>query len=82
MNQRVVCGNIGGWTRITSFDITRGDDCPTGWTKASHSNISFCRSPSVNSGCYPVLFFSKGISYQEACGMAKIMIVIMIWYWV
>jgi len=29
MEQRVVCGNIGGWTRITSVNITRGDECPT-----------------------------------------------------
>ena len=71
MEQRVVCGNIGGWTRIASVNITRGDECPTGWNKSSHDDISFCRSPSDNGGCYPVLFSSKGISYQKVCGMAR-----------
>ncbi|XP_065882741.1 uncharacterized protein [Dysidea avara] len=71
MEQRVVCGNIGGWTRIASVNITRGDQCPTGWTKSSQDGISFCRSPSDNAGCYPVLFSSKGISYRKVCGMAR-----------
>ena len=71
MEQRVVCGNIGGWTRIASVNIARGDQCPTGWTKSSQDGISFCRSPSDNAGCYPVLFSSKGISYQKVCGMAR-----------
>ena len=71
MEQRVVCGNIGGWTRIASVNITRGDECPTGWNKSSQDDISFCRSPSDNAGCYPILFSSKGISYQKVCGMAR-----------
>ena len=71
MEQRVVCGNIGGWTRIASVNITRGDDCPTGWNKSSQDGISFCRSPNNTAGCYPVLFSSKGISYQQVCGMAR-----------
>ena len=69
--QRVVCGNIGGWTRIASVNITRGDECPTGWNKSSQDDISFCRSPSDIAGCYPVLFSSKEISYQKICGMAR-----------
>ena len=71
MDQRSECGNIGGWTRIASVNITRGDDCPSGWRKASRDGISFCRSPSHNAGCYPVLFSSKGIDYQKVCGMAR-----------
>jgi len=71
MEQRAACGNIGGWTRIASVNITRGDECPTGWDKSSQDGISFCRSPSDNAGCYPVLFSSKGISYQKVCGMAR-----------
>ena len=30
-----------------------------------HDGISFYRSPSDDAGCYPVLFSSKGISYQK-----------------
>jgi len=72
MEQRVVCGNISGWTRIASINITRGDECPTGWNKSSQDGISFCRgSPSDNAGCYPVLFSSKGINCQKVCGMAR-----------
>ena len=71
MEQRVVCGNIGGWTRIANVNITRGDECPTGWNKSSHDDISFCRSPSDDAGCYPILFSSKGISYQKVCGLAR-----------
>ncbi|XP_065918610.1 uncharacterized protein [Dysidea avara] len=71
MEQRSECGNIGGWTRIASVNITRGDECPTGWNKSSHDGISFCRSPSDNGGCYRTLFSSKGISYQKVCGMAR-----------
>jgi len=44
MEQRVECGNIGGWTRIASVNIAGGDDCPTGWEKRSIKDISFCRS--------------------------------------
>ena len=68
MEQRVVCGNIGGWTRIASVNITGGDECPTG---RSQDGISFCRSLSDNAGCYPIIFSSKGISYQKVCGMAR-----------
>ena len=71
MEHRSECGNIGGWTRIASVNITRGDNCPSGWNKSSHDGISFCKSPSNNAGCYPVKFSSKGISYQKVCGMAR-----------
>jgi len=71
MEQQVVCGNISGWTRIASVNITRGDGCPTGWIKSSLNDISFCRTPSNNAGCYPALFSSKGISYQNVCGMTR-----------
>ncbi|XP_065893635.1 uncharacterized protein [Dysidea avara] len=71
MEQRLECNNIGGWTRIASVNITRGDECPTGWNKSSHDGISFCRSPSDSGGCYPVVFSSKEINYQKVCGMAR-----------
>ena len=71
MEQRVECGNIGGWTRIASVNISGGDDCPTGWGKRSIKSISFCRSLNDNSGCYPVLFPTKEITYQKVCGMAR-----------
>ena len=51
------CAGVGGeWRRIASIDISAGDECPTGWNKSPHSNISFCRSPSDNAGCYSTNF--------------------------
>ena len=35
------CGNIDEWTGIASVNITRGDECPTGWNKSSHDGVSF-----------------------------------------
>jgi len=72
MEQLVECDYIGGWTRIASVDITRGDECPTGWIIAQCDNTSFCRSQNDNAGCYSALFSSNGIlSYQRVCGMAR-----------
>ena len=71
MEKRVECGNIGGWTRIASVNIAKGNECPSGWIKSSQDGISFCRSPSDSPGCYSVLFSSKNISYQKVCGMAR-----------
>ena len=71
MYKRSECGNIGGWTRIASVNITRGDECPTGWNMSSQNGISFCRSPNDNGGCYHTLFSSKQINYQKVCGMAR-----------
>ena len=63
-------GVLGHWRRIASFDISAGDNCPAGWKKASHSDISFCRSLNDNSGCY-LTSFSSEISYNRVCGRVK-----------
>ena len=62
---------VGGeWRRIASFNISAGDECPTGWNKSSHSGVSFCRSPSDNAGCYSTTF-STEMSYTRVCGRAR-----------
>ena len=71
MEQRTKCGNIAGWTRIATVNITRGDECPTVWNKSSQDGISFSRSPSNDLGCYHIIFSSKGINFQKVCGMAR-----------
>jgi len=71
MKQRVVSGSIGGWTRMASVNISNGDECLTGWNKSSQDGNGFCRLSSDNARCYPIIFFSKGISYQKVCGMAR-----------
>ena len=38
------CAGVGeGWRRISNINISAGDDCPTGWTKATQSGFTFCR---------------------------------------
>ena len=65
------CAGVAGeWRRIASFDISAGDDCPTGWSKSSHSGVSFCRSPSDKGGCYSIIFSSK-MSYNRVCGRIR-----------
>ena len=66
------CAGVeGGWRRIASIDISAGDRCPTGWSKSSHSGVSFCRSPSNNTGCYSTIFSANKIRYTRVCGRAR-----------
>ena len=69
-------GHKGGWMRIADLDTSRGDNCPTGWTKittndAEQPSIDVCRSPSDDAGCYPTLFTVNGGSYHKICGKAR-----------
>ena len=66
------CAGVGGeWKRIAMFDISAGDDCPTGWSKSSQNGINFCRSPNDNSGCYSITFSTNKMSYKRVCGRAR-----------
>ena len=65
-----------GWMRIADLDTSRGDDCPSGWTKIAtndrgHPSIKVCRSPSNNAGCYSATFAVNGVSYRKICGKAR-----------
>jgi len=65
-------GMGGGWRRIVNIDISAGDDCPTGWIKATQSGISFCRLTSSSSqSCSSTIFSTNGRSYQRVCGRAR-----------
>ena len=69
-------GHKGGWMRIADFDTSRGDDCPSGWTKittndAGHPSIAVCRSSSNNAGCYSKVFTVNGTNYHKVCGKAR-----------
>ena len=35
------------------------------------NNVSFCRSPSDNTGCYSTTFSANGINYTRVCGRAR-----------
>ena len=67
------CAGVGGgWRRIVNINISAGNDCPTGWTKATQSGVSFCRVTSEsNQVCSSASFSTNGISYQRVCGRAR-----------
>ena len=58
--------------RIVNINISRGDDCPRGWHKGTHSSVSFCRINSNDSDtCTSANFSTNGKSYQRVCGRAR-----------
>ena len=61
-----------GWRRVININISAGDDCPTGWLKATRSGVTFCRVLSnSNRVCSSANFSTNGISYQRVCGRAR-----------
>ena len=69
------CGGVGGgWTRIAHYNITAGDDCPSGWTKDTQSGVSFCQPPGNDPAgylCYSTYFTTNGMNYTSVCGRAR-----------
>ena len=61
-------GHKGGWMRIADLNTSRGDDCPSGWTKIT-TPVTACIAPSNNAGCYSTNFFTLSIPYSKVCGM-------------
>ena len=51
-------GHKGSWMRIVNLDTSRGDSCPSGWSKITTPNdpanpaIDVCKSPNDNAGCH------------------------------
>ena len=70
-------GHKGGWMRIIDLDTSRGDDCPTGWSKfttsddPTHPSIDVCQSPTTGAGCFPTTFSVYNASYFKICGKAR-----------
>ena len=69
-------GHKGGWMRVADLDTSRGDDCPSGWTKITTNDvgqpsIDVCRSSSDDPGCYSTSFIVNGASYHRVCGKAR-----------
>jgi len=72
------CSGIkGGWMRIADLDTSRGDDCPTGWSKittsdnATYPSKDVCGSTRNKAGCYSARFSVNGSSYNKICGKAR-----------
>ena len=71
---RSSCAGVEGeWTRIASFNISAGDDCPYGWTNRddTQSGYSFCTGLTQGSRCSPSRFSANKISYKSVCGRAR-----------
>ena len=71
-----VCPGRGGkWTRIGYFNISAGDNCPSGWKKDTESGVSFCRPPGNDQApgysCYSTNFPTNGMAYTSVCGRAR-----------
>ena len=69
-------GHKGGWMRIADLDISRGDNCPSGWTKITTNDVGYppidvCRSSSDSTGCYATTFTVYGPNYHKVCGKAR-----------
>ena len=62
-------GHKGGWMRIADLDTSRGDDCPSGWTKIT-TPVAACTAPNNDPGCYSANFSTLSIPYSKVCGMA------------
>ena len=60
-----------GWHRIIKLDVSAGDNCPSGWTKAINSSYSFCQKSFDGRGCSSATFTTNRISYKKVCGKAR-----------
>ena len=63
-------GHKGGWMTIVKFDISKGDSCPSEWTKIitpGNSAKSVCRSGN-NTGLDSTIFSTYNITFNKICG--------------
>ena len=67
-------GHKGGWTTIVKLDTSKGDSCPSGWTRITTPGASpkvVCRAENDASGCYSVIFTTYNITFNKICGQFK-----------
>ena len=67
-------GHKGGWTTIVKLDISKGDSCPSEWTKITTPGDLpkvVCRSGNDASGCYSAIFTTHNITFNKVCGQVK-----------
>ena len=64
-------GHKGGWTTIVKLDTSKGDSCPSGWTRITTPGASpkvVCRAGNDASGCYSAIFTTYNITFNKICG--------------
>ena len=62
-------GHKGGWMRVADLDTSRGDDCPSGWTKIT-TPVAACIAANSDAGCHSAIFSTLNVPYSKVCGMA------------
>ena len=72
-------GHKGGWTKIVKFDTSKGDPCPSGWTKFTTIEQDpqnydpprvVCQS-GYDAGCYSTNFTTYDITFNKICGKVR-----------
>ena len=67
-------GHKGGWTTIVKLDTSKGDPCPSGWTKITAPGDSpkvVYRSGNDAGSCYSAIFYTYNIIFNKICGQVK-----------
>ena len=62
------------WIIIVKLDISKGDSCPSGWTRITTPGDLpkvVCRSGNDASGCYSAIFTTYNITFNKICGEVK-----------
>ena len=62
-------GHKGGWTTIVKLNISKGDSCPSGWTKITAPGPKVvCRSGGDQAGCDSTIFNTYNVIFNKICG--------------
>ena len=67
-------GHKGGWTTIVKIDTSKGDSCPSGWTRITTPGALpkvVCRTGNEASGCYSAIFTTYNVTFNKICGQVK-----------
>jgi len=62
------CGGEKGWMRVIDINVTKGDNCPHGWSKIINP-VPACTAPSDDAECYSAQFSIHQVLYSRVCGM-------------
>ena len=68
-------GHKGGWTTTVKLDTSKGDSCPSGWTKITTSGDLpkvVCRSGNDAGGCYSAIFTTYNITLTRSVVKLKV----------
>ena len=66
-------GHKGGWTRIVKLDTSKGDPCPSPWTRITTPGVNskvVCETAN-DRGCYHTTFTTYNITFNKICGQVK-----------